>query len=217
MVDILNRTVKTPTGDAPVVPVILIGFGAYLTWFGIHYWRSDTAWPSDPLKAVLTGKAIPVPDRSSSDTAVQNLIKQGQDASAAQSAAIAGAIAGAGAVGLDLGAAAGAAAGSGGTLSKAEIASLWTSNGGAASKANVAAAVAMQESSGRTGVTSHNPDGGTNVGLWQLDTKGVGAGHSVAQLQDAATNARITIMATANGTNWSKWAAYTTGAYKKYL
>jgi len=81
----------------------------------------------------------------------------------------------------------------------------------------VAAAVAMQESSGRTGVTSPNPDGGTNVGLWQLDTKGVGAGHTVEQLQDPATNARITIMGSANGTNWSHWEAYTSGAYKKYL
>jgi len=44
------------------------------------------------------------------------------------------------------------------------------------------------------------------VGLWQLDTKGVGSGYTVAQLQDPATNARITIMHTANGTVWTEWA-----------
>jgi hypothetical protein len=201
MADMLNRTVKTPAGDAPVVPILIISFGAYLTWFGVHYWRSETAWPSDPLKAVLTGKPIPVPDRSAGEAAIGSLVS------------------GAGSV-TTTGSAVGHSPGAGPTASvmtKDQIKALWTGNGGAASRANLAAAVALQESSGRTGITSHNPDGGTNVGLWQLDTKGVGAGHSIDQLSDPATNARITIMATANGTNWSHWEAYTSGAYKKYL
>jgi hypothetical protein len=216
MTDIMNRTVKTPAGDAPVLPVLIMSIGAYLAWFGVRYWRSDTAWPSDPVKAVLTGKKLPTPDTSAQEAALSGVVKSAQDAQAAQSAALAGALAGAGALGLGV-AGAGASASPGGTLSKSQIVSLWTANGGAASTANVAAAVAMQESSGRTGVTSHNPDGGTNVGLWQLDTKGVGAGHTVAQLQDANTNAQITIMHSANGTKWSAWEAYTSGAYKKYL
>jgi len=201
MPDMLNRTVKTPAGDAPVVPILILSFGAYLTWFGVHYWRSDTAWPSDPIKAALTGKPIPVPDRS------------------ADQAALASIVAGAGST-TTTGSAVGHSPGAGPTaavMTKEQIIALWTGNGGSAGTANVAAAVAMQESSGRTGVTSPNPDGGTNVGLWQLDTKGVGAGHTVEQLQDPATNARITIMGSANGTNWSHWEAYTSGAYKKYL
>lgn len=83
---------------------------------------------------------------------------------------------------------------------------LWISNGGSPSTANNAACHAMQESSGNPKVTSNNPDGGTNVGLWQLDTRGVGSGHSVAELQDPNTNARITIQATGNGRNWAEWA-----------
>jgi len=51
--------VKTPVGDAPVVPVFLIGAGMYLAWFGVHYWRSDVKYPTDPVKAVLQGKALP--------------------------------------------------------------------------------------------------------------------------------------------------------------
>lgn len=51
--------VSTPLGSAPVIPVVLIGIGAYLAWFGIHYWGSDTEWPTDPVKAVLTGKPVP--------------------------------------------------------------------------------------------------------------------------------------------------------------
>lgn len=205
MADILNRSVKTPAGDAPVIPILIVSFGAYLTWFGVHYWRSDTAWPTDPLKAVLTGKALPVPDRSAQEAALTSIVQN--------------AGAGGGSV-TETGNVTGHSPGAGPTaavMTKDQIKALWTGNGGSAGTANVAAAVALQESSGRTGVTSHNPDGGTNVGLWQLDTKGVGAGHTVEQLQDPATNARITIMGSANGTNWSHWEAYTTGAYKKYL
>jgi hypothetical protein len=51
--------VKTPVGDAPVVPLFLLGAGMYLAWFGVHYWRSDVKYPTDPIKAVLQGKALP--------------------------------------------------------------------------------------------------------------------------------------------------------------
>lgn len=88
---------------------------------------------------------------------------------------------------------------------------LWISVGGTQSSASNAACHAMQESSGNPKAMSGNPDGGQNVGLWQLDTKGVGAGHTVAQLQDPVTNARITVQATrdprtGDNTNWSEWA-----------
>lgn len=83
---------------------------------------------------------------------------------------------------------------------------LWTSMGGNAARASVAACIAMHESSGNASATSSNPDGGTNVGLWQLDTKGKGAGYSVAQLQNPETNARVAIMGSANGSDWSAWS-----------
>jgi hypothetical protein len=203
MPDILNKTVKTPAGDAPIVPVLVLSLGMYLAWFGVHYWRSDTAWPSDPIKAVLTGKPIPVPDRRAGTAAIHTIVRSASGGST-----------------TEVGSAIGHSPGAGATaevMSKDQIKALWTGNGGAAARANVAAAVAMQESSGRTGVTSPNPDGGTNVGLWQLDTKGVGAGHTVEQLADPATNCRITIMGSANGTNWSHWEAWTSGKYEKFL
>lgn len=96
--------------------------------------------------------------------------------------------------------------GPGGFYDQAQLEQLWTSNGGSASAARNAACHAMQESSGNPQAESSNPDGGTNVGLWQLDTKGKGAGWSVAQLMDPATNCRITIMATRNGRDWSAWS-----------
>lgn len=93
-----------------------------------------------------------------------------------------------------------------GSYDHSSLMQLWISNGGSSSTANNAACHAIQESSGNPKVTSSNPDGGTNVGLWQLDTRGVGSGHSVAELQDPNTNAKITIQATGNGQNWSEWA-----------
>jgi len=46
-------------GGAPVIPIVLIGTGMYLAWFGVHYWRSDTKYPTDPLKAILQGQGLP--------------------------------------------------------------------------------------------------------------------------------------------------------------
>jgi hypothetical protein len=93
-----------------------------------------------------------------------------------------------------------------GDYSTAQLQQLWQAAGGSASSAPNAACHAMQESTGRPGVTSPNPDGGTNVGLWQLDTKGVGAGHTVAELQDPMTNAQITVSATRDGADWAEWS-----------
>lgn len=89
----------------------------------------------------------------------------------------------------------------------ASLMALWRQAGGSAATANNAACHGMQESGGRPGITSSNPDGGTNVGLWQLDTPGgKGAGYTAAQLKNPLLNARITVMATRNGTDWSAWA-----------
>jgi cell wall-associated NlpC family hydrolase len=69
--DLMTRKIRTPAGDAPVIPVLVMITGGYLCWFAVHYWRSDTKYPTDPLKAVLTGKPIPTPDTS----AVANALK----------------------------------------------------------------------------------------------------------------------------------------------
>lgn len=103
------------------------------------------------------------------------------------------------------------------TLTYAQLEGLWINNGGNKAVAPLAAAIAMAESSGRTDVTSANPDGGVNVGLWQLDTKGKGAGHTVAALQDPATNAAVTVEGSKDGTDWSAWATFASGAYKRFM
>lgn len=79
-------------GDSPIIPVAMMVIGAYLAWFGVKYWSSDTKWPTDPVKALLTGKPIPKPDTTSATQAIANV-------PALLQAGGAGAAAGAGAVG----------------------------------------------------------------------------------------------------------------------
>jgi hypothetical protein len=94
-----------------------------------------------------------------------------------------------------------------GFYSNAGLRALWIAAGGNPAKAAVAACIAQHESSGNPEVTSSNPDGGTNVGLWQLDTPGgKGAGFTVSQLQHALLNAHVAIRGSSNGTDWSAWA-----------
>ena len=57
-------------------------------------------------------------------------------------------------------------------FSYAQLEGLWVNAGGDPAKAPVAAAVGEAESSGSATAQSSNPDGGTNVGIWQLDTPG---------------------------------------------
>lgn len=80
--DILDHPIETPVGDVPIIPVTLMVFGAYLAWFGVHYWGSDTRWPTDPLKAVLQGKPIPVPDTSARKNALTAIQGAAQTAAA---------------------------------------------------------------------------------------------------------------------------------------
>jgi hypothetical protein len=47
--------------SSPLIPLLLIGIGGYLAWFGVKYWRGTgpAVWPSYPIKSVLQGKGIP--------------------------------------------------------------------------------------------------------------------------------------------------------------
>jgi len=90
-------------------------------------------------------------------------------------------------------------------FSMTQIVALWIRAGGPLSTAPAAVAHAWAESTGAADVTSPNPDGGTNVGLWQLDTRGVGAGHSVAELQQPLLNAQLTVRGSHGGRDWGPW------------
>lgn len=68
-------SIETPAGPAPIIPVIMIGTGFYLCWFGVHYWGSDTKFPTDPVKAVLQGKPLPKPSGQTSAQSIASGIE----------------------------------------------------------------------------------------------------------------------------------------------
>lgn len=98
-------------------------------------------------------------------------------------------------------------------FSAPELQALWIQAGGDPAKANIAAAIALAESGGRTGpgVHSSNPAGGINRGPWQIWSGNPGSS------DDPLTNAKTAVRMSKNGTNWGSWETYATGAYKKFL
>ena len=191
--------IHTPVGDAPVLPLILMGAGGLVLWFGVHYWR-DTAVkaPQDVLKSVLQGKGIP--SRTASPTVTADLTAAITSGGAAQDS-------GGGGTGSPAPGGTVPSPGAGGTYNTSQLESLWVLGGGNPAKASGAACIAMHESSGEPKVTSPNPGGGTNVGLWQLDTPGgKGAGYTVSELQNPVTNAQVAVKGSSDGTDWSAWS-----------
>jgi LysM repeat protein len=91
-----------------------------------------------------------------------------------------------------------------GTLSCSGLEQLWTDAGGAPDEAFMAAEIAMAESSGNQYALSPTDD----YGYWQINI----SNGSLATF-NAYGNARAAITLSDDGTNWSPWTTYETGAY----
>ena len=98
----------------------------------------------------------------------------------------------------------GAGRGLSGTLSCSGLEALWASAGGSPAAAVTAASVAMAESGGNqfaTGTVGER-------GYWQINPV-----NGALSTYDAYGNARAAVIMSADGTNWSAWTTYTSGAY----
>jgi Lysozyme like domain/LysM domain len=91
-----------------------------------------------------------------------------------------------------------------GTLSCSGLERLWTAAGGNSGSAYIAAEIAMAESGGRQYATG--PVG--ERGYWQIHPL-----HGSLSTYNAYGNARAAIIISGNGSNWSPWTTYTSGAY----
>jgi LysM repeat protein len=91
-----------------------------------------------------------------------------------------------------------------GTLGCSGLEELWVAAGGAKSEAVTAAEIAEAESGGRQYALSPTDD----RGYWQIN-----ASHGALSTYDPYGNARAAIEISSNGTNWSAWTTYTSGAY----
>ena len=91
-----------------------------------------------------------------------------------------------------------------GTLSCGGLETLWRDAGGAPAEAETAAAIAMAESGGNQ--YAHSPT--NDFGYWQIN----GSWGALATY-NALGNAKAAVHISADGSNWSPWTTYTSGAY----
>ena len=101
------------------------------------------------------------------------------------------------------------AARGGGTLSCSGLEALWESAGGSRSAAFMAAEIAKAESGGRQYATDTNGGASTDRGYFQINSV-----HGALSTYDPLGNARAAVQLSGNGTNWSPWVTYSTGAYQ---
>jgi len=85
---------------------------------------------------------------------------------------------------------------------------LWEKAGGNPASAQMAASIAMAESGGDPGATDNNTNGSTDRGYWQINSI-----HGAQSTYDPLANARAAVQISGNGTNWTPWVTYNTGAY----
>ena len=97
----------------------------------------------------------------------------------------------------------------GGTLSCSGLEALWESAGGSPGAAFTAAEIAKAESSGSQYATDINGGASTDRGYWQINSV-----NGALSTYDAAGNARAAVQLSGNGTNWSPWVTYGSGAYQ---
>lgn len=81
---------------------------------------------------------------------------------------------------------------------------------------NIAAAIAMAESSGNTAALG-DPTLGVSVGLWQINLRWHPE-YTQAELLDPQTNANAAFKTYAQaGNKFTPWATFNSGAFQRYL
>jgi hypothetical protein len=99
-----------------------------------------------------------------------------------------------------------------GTLSMPELETLWVQAGGPASAEHLAAAIAEAESGGSINSTDHDSNGTVDRGLWQINSI-----HGTQSTYDPLANAQAAVAISNQGSNWTPWVTFNSGAYRKFL
>jgi LysM repeat protein len=94
-----------------------------------------------------------------------------------------------------------------GTLGCSGLEALWETAGGSSGEAFMAAEIAMAESGGNQYAVSPTDD----YGYWQINMPSWGPALATF---DPIGNAKAAIKISQDGTNWSPWTTYVTGAYE---
>ena len=97
----------------------------------------------------------------------------------------------------------------GGTLGCSGLERLWEQAGGSPASAATAASVAMAESGGRQYATNTNGGRSTDRGYFQVNSV-----HGSLSTYDAYGNARAAVRISHDGSDWTPWTTYNSGAYQ---
>jgi LysM repeat protein len=92
-----------------------------------------------------------------------------------------------------------------GTLGCSQLEELWQQAGGSQAEAFTAAEIAMAESGGNQYATGTAGE----RGYWQINPD-----HGSLSTYDPVGNAKAAIIISSDGTNWTAWTTYTSGAYQ---
>jgi LysM repeat protein len=92
-----------------------------------------------------------------------------------------------------------------GTLSCPGLEELWEQGGGSHAEAFMAAEIAMAESSGQQFATGAAGE----RGYWQINPD-----HGSLSTYDPLGNAKAAVIISDDGTNWTPWTTFTSGAYQ---
>ncbi len=92
-----------------------------------------------------------------------------------------------------------------GTLNCRELEDLWEQAGGAAGQAVTAASIAEAESGGQQFATG----GVGERGYWQINPN-----HGSLSTYDPLGNAKAAVIISGDGTNWTPWTTFTSGAFQ---
>jgi LysM repeat protein len=92
-----------------------------------------------------------------------------------------------------------------GTLSCPGLEELWEQGGGSQAEAFMAAEIAMAESSGQQFATGAAGE----RGYWQINPD-----HGSLSTYDPLGNAKAAVIISGDGTNWTPWTTFTSGAYQ---
>jgi len=94
-----------------------------------------------------------------------------------------------------------------------QLKDIWIMAGGPPDVANIAAAIAIGESGGRSDATANEPDGSVSRGLWQINSV-----HGSKSSYDITTNARAAVeLYKSKGGKFTDWTVYNKGIYRQFL
>jgi LysM repeat protein len=199
------RTYSVRTGDT-------------LSSISQRYYNNGADWPwlyhqnssgvQDP-NLIYSGQQVKVPANPPSNASSMSWYQPKHAASTTADTSQVGSASSGGSSGSSSGGGSGggaaSATGLGGSLGCSGLEQLWTAAGGNPGSAGIAASIAMAESGGNQYATG----GVGEEGYWQINP----VNGSLATY-DPLGNAQAAVTLSGNGSNWSPWTTYTSGAYQ---